>query len=485
MTVTLGPNIPVMVRGDLGDAYLAQGNAFLRMFQALIQPEVLSVALTAPPGSPVNGDRYIVATGGTGLWATHDKAIAVWTTDDPAAPSGKWEFYTPLHGWMAFNQANDVLYIYSGTAWIPFGVGGLITAADPSYAVIREEFSGGGVTNLAVGQLGWAIFNTNGVTLQAGQGSAYGFPASGMIKINNSATAAGFNNVNLSPGAGNGNAWMPLFDYPGWKATFIFGLAPGDGDRLAPYFTKKSIYVGLGAMQIDNAWPARPRIFCGLRYDTDTTAPTINDSTFKFEVVANLTNATNTARSNTQGTVIDTGVAPAMGLYRLDIQSTAIGVVTMSLNGSTPQAFTIPTITCGTGVDNGTGDVTSNVGRYAPGTAVTVFNVNSFTAGSLVTLAGLTGAISVLNGARVVMDVLQSAQSIKFPIVNADVILTNSVGTVTGRPAVVPLFSFGNDTTAAPTANSLAILLDFFSLVWNKSIASPSFAVNAALPRYT
>lgn len=34
--------------------------------------------LTAPPGSPAEGDTYIVAVGGTGAWAGHDGQIAAY-----------------------------------------------------------------------------------------------------------------------------------------------------------------------------------------------------------------------------------------------------------------------------------------------------------------------------------------------------------------------------------------------------------------------
>ena len=41
--------------------------------------------LTAPPGSPSEGDRYIVATGGSGAWSGHDLEIAEWHAVGDAA----------------------------------------------------------------------------------------------------------------------------------------------------------------------------------------------------------------------------------------------------------------------------------------------------------------------------------------------------------------------------------------------------------------
>jgi hypothetical protein len=44
-------------------------NDALRLLDGMVQIGVLSRVLTAPPGSPTAGDRYIVASGAVGLWA--------------------------------------------------------------------------------------------------------------------------------------------------------------------------------------------------------------------------------------------------------------------------------------------------------------------------------------------------------------------------------------------------------------------------------
>lgn len=64
MAITNGPKIEVMAEGALGDPYLAQGNQLLRMFQALLQANIISMSLGTAPGSPSNGDTYVVGVGG-------------------------------------------------------------------------------------------------------------------------------------------------------------------------------------------------------------------------------------------------------------------------------------------------------------------------------------------------------------------------------------------------------------------------------------
>jgi hypothetical protein len=110
-----------MVSGVLDDPYLTQGNTLLRMLQTLVQPNVINVGVTTPPGSPANGDTYIVGSGASGLWSGQGTSIAYWSTDNSAAPSGEWEFYSPKVGWVVGNQTNGTLYIFYGGVWVAAG----------------------------------------------------------------------------------------------------------------------------------------------------------------------------------------------------------------------------------------------------------------------------------------------------------------------------------------------------------------------------
>ena len=75
------------------------------------QPPVKDKDLATPPVSPVKGDRYIVATGGTGAWASQDKNIAWY---DGAI----WKFDIPVEGWLAYVEDEDKFFKFSGTAWV-------------------------------------------------------------------------------------------------------------------------------------------------------------------------------------------------------------------------------------------------------------------------------------------------------------------------------------------------------------------------------
>jgi uncharacterized protein DUF2793 len=80
----------------------------------LVQLFVISETPT-PPGSPVNGVRYIVGAAATGAWAGFDKWIAVYlTTGTPG-----WQFYSPQLGWRAWNDALQYYVRFDGSNWVP------------------------------------------------------------------------------------------------------------------------------------------------------------------------------------------------------------------------------------------------------------------------------------------------------------------------------------------------------------------------------
>lgn len=94
------------------------------------QESVIDKDLATPPGSPATGDRYIVATGGTGAWVGKDGQIAEW---DGSA----WVFAIPNEGFTTRVMDENLLYIHDGTAWGPLAAtidhGALIGLADDDH----------------------------------------------------------------------------------------------------------------------------------------------------------------------------------------------------------------------------------------------------------------------------------------------------------------------------------------------------------------
>ena len=92
-------------------------NEAIRKLDAIVNLAVVDRDLAAPPVSPVEGQRYIVAASPTGAWAGQAAKIA-------AYPDGVWAFYTPIEGWIAWVADEDVLVIWNGTVWTTFSGGG-------------------------------------------------------------------------------------------------------------------------------------------------------------------------------------------------------------------------------------------------------------------------------------------------------------------------------------------------------------------------
>lgn len=94
-------------------------NEAIRALDCLVQLAVESRMLTAPPASPAEGSRYLVAAAATGDWSGHSEKIA-------AFQDGAWMFYEPREGWIAWVADDHELAIYSAGAWAAFtsGAGG-------------------------------------------------------------------------------------------------------------------------------------------------------------------------------------------------------------------------------------------------------------------------------------------------------------------------------------------------------------------------
>ncbi|MGE0022749.1 MAG: DUF2793 domain-containing protein [Hyphomicrobium sp.] len=92
-------------------------NEALRALDAIVQLAVKDKDLATPPGSPGNGDRYLVAASPTGAWAGHATHVAAWQ-------DGAWTFYAPVAGWLAWVEDESQSYLFSGGGWIPAPGGG-------------------------------------------------------------------------------------------------------------------------------------------------------------------------------------------------------------------------------------------------------------------------------------------------------------------------------------------------------------------------
>jgi len=88
-------------------------NETLRLIDTLVQLAIVDRDLNAPPGSPAEGQRWIVAASPspTGAWAGHGNHVAAWQ-------DGGWVFCVPQAGWFAYVIDEGALVAWSGSAWV-------------------------------------------------------------------------------------------------------------------------------------------------------------------------------------------------------------------------------------------------------------------------------------------------------------------------------------------------------------------------------
>ena len=216
--------------------------------------------------------------------------------------------------------------------------------------------------------------------------------------------------------------------------------------------------------------------------------PAISDTEFVFEYVANPLNAT-TQRNNTQGQTSSTGVTPTEGTwYRLDIESVASGVVTLTLSSGGSQLATW-TVTA-TPVLLGT-TTASSATIQAGNNAITIgcaqtFNgtnmvYSPFGIGSQLTLGGTAPTGMTVGDVYTEVGSNAGQADVSFLVTGA---AAGNVGcTLTGYPAFFPgWMGLSTDTTTSHVTYSCGIQYDFFAFVWNPGLAGQ--AVSTGYSRF-
>lgn len=374
---------------------------------------------------------------------------------------------------------------------------------DPAFIYLRDNFlacgnsvgTGGAGT---VGQLRWDV----GGTFTNIYNSCWIPPYLGGNSFTNSTTANQWGTVILTPGLTSTNPYnglqasWPLFDFPSWKMEWIFYIGVRNPENSAYSLPHTSFYLGLTtapapSTYIASSTAARPPFFVGLRYDTDTTAPSIGDTTFWFEAVSNPNFTASASRINTQGNTFNTGITPAQGQpYRLEMICTQAGQVQMRV---TPGMTSFQTLAVPTTAINSTSSSSfslqsangyGNVIQSATSTANTSSNLN-FSSGSKITISGAVSPHTQWNGTFQCQPNWQGNGAYFIPLAGTDTYFPAS-GTVsiTGYPGVLPFMNWGNDTSGFNSALG-ELTLNSFAFVWNPAV-NPSNALtpNATKPRY-
>jgi hypothetical protein len=102
--------IPLLDEGAEGAA--ATVNIGLIILDIMSRASVIDRDLTAPPGSPADGDLYIVAASPTGAWTGHATDYAMYST-----VAGGWLFAPRKTGKVVWIEDEAVALLWNGTVY--------------------------------------------------------------------------------------------------------------------------------------------------------------------------------------------------------------------------------------------------------------------------------------------------------------------------------------------------------------------------------
>ncbi|WMS41704.1 DUF2793 domain-containing protein [Acuticoccus sp. MNP-M23] len=121
MSNSLNLELPY-VAGGQAQKHVTVNDAFRRI-DSVVQLTVEDRDQTAPPVSPQEGERHVVAAPASGAWAGQEFNVA-------AYQDGAWVFFEPREGWLAFSRSEQALILFNGTSWEIFtAVGAAQTAS--------------------------------------------------------------------------------------------------------------------------------------------------------------------------------------------------------------------------------------------------------------------------------------------------------------------------------------------------------------------
>lgn len=235
-------------------------NSALRRLDALVQLRAVDRAISTPPGSPSDGDVYIVGAAASGAWSG-------FAEDSIAAYIGTaWVEITPADGWWCWVADESVFYVYDSTAspagWTLYQPGGDSVGditADPAWTDAGDLVVGTGASAAAVLPIGSALqvlrVDAVGTALEWADASSLAFSAQSY-------------SVFFSGVPGNGQlvgAWMPK------SGSYFYvedmdcqaRVGPADNGNTATI----DVHIGgskVGELIIDSS---------GYGYGTDTSSP--------------------------------------------------------------------------------------------------------------------------------------------------------------------------------------------------------------------
>lgn len=203
--ISFGPKLGLLNNAAIGEIYYDQLRPFLRGMDALVQLTAISY-LSSPPGSPSDGDTYIVISG-SGDWSGNTNQVAVYSAQitqmgtDTLNPG--WDYYTPEAGWIGFVGGTGFVY-FNGTNWVDL----ILTATTSNLGVVKPDGTTITIADGVISATGSGSVSSVGLSVPSWQ-SVTGSPVTGAgtLTVTDNTQTAHF----VFAGPTSGSAASPTF----------------------------------------------------------------------------------------------------------------------------------------------------------------------------------------------------------------------------------------------------------------------------------
>ena len=140
------PNIGLTELAN-GQANYLNANDSFSVIDAILQTSAISKTLTAPPGSPLDGDVYIMQAAWSGITTLSGAACAAGDIAFYRSSAGVFKAIRPKLGWRMEVAADATIYRFDGSAWVAVGGSAVnrlnISSKSADYTFVLADAEGG------------------------------------------------------------------------------------------------------------------------------------------------------------------------------------------------------------------------------------------------------------------------------------------------------------------------------------------------------
>lgn len=290
-------------------------NEGMQVLDAVVQLSVLDRDLSAPPPAPVDGQRYIVAAGASGVWAGWADNIVYWI-------GGGWLRLQQQVGWLVWVADEAKLLVWNGTTWAAAAAasGGGSTFSDTAFALTDDtdptkiaKFELAGMTTGTTRTFALPDLGTELAGLAGAQTFTGAKTFSGVVTATNTVTTTGtLTSSGAFTASGNFSVTGPAATLGSSSATATYGV--GTGATLTG--TAKTVNLGTGGVSGSTTVVNIGSATAGAGGTTVVNSPTV---TF-----ANAVTAVGMPQANLTALYAGLGGATADATNRLSVNTAAV-----------------------------------------------------------------------------------------------------------------------------------------------------------------